>query len=122
MRIVVIGERQLITAEAEPSPEILCKIVGGYAEALSVQGSGHVRGYCDDSGISKGQPPNVLATLFCRRTGSIGDREVLVGTVALTGGDGAGGYADCPDWVLRDLEALVPHARALGDLPTARPN
>ena len=122
MRIIVIAERHLLMADAKPSPDVLRTIVGGLPQALSVRGPGHVRGYCDDMGPMKGDAPNVLATLFYRKHGYIGERGTIVGAVALTGGDGTGGYADCPHWVLEELNALVPQATAINDLATARPN
>ena len=122
MKIIVIAERHLLMADAVPTPEVLHKIIGGLPETLSVKGPGHVRGHWNNSRALMGEPPNVLATLFHRRNGSIGDREVVVGTVALTGGDGVGGYADCPDWVLDRLEALLPEARAINGLASARAN
>jgi hypothetical protein len=121
MTYLVVEPHRLLEVGAVPTPEMLERVVGGLPQTISVRGPGFVRGYCDDSGVLKRSEPNILATLFYRAHGYMGDRCVIHGTVALTGGDGTGGYADVPAWVREELLALVPRAKDI-DQAAGRPN
>jgi hypothetical protein len=113
MKFLAVVPRAVLELDGVPIPQTVEMIVGGPYRMLSVRGPGHVRVYCAETAAPKEVELNTLATLFCRKNGVIPAREVIVGMMVVVGGDGAGGDAAVPRWVVEELTGLVPQARAI---------
>lgn len=106
MRWALISENGAVTArEDEPTLEALQQAVGGYIEAVELNGATM---FCNEDGKLSGLPLNEAATFIARRSGAIRTLDAIVGNAVLTGEpDSNGDITDLDEaWLRRALDTL----------------